>query len=146
MSITRIEIEQVVARRLGGFLAEAGMDALQDGVNPWLTDPLRWALSMLGYATASFTSVTDDDLAPVADGHVEALLDLCELRMLESIQTNLASVDVTAGPLQEKRSQLATALAEIITERRKIYGARHGHLLDQPLSDEAIRRAVLRAL
>lgn len=119
---------------------------VQDGVNPWLTDPLRWALSMLGHATASFTSVTDDDLAPVTNDHVEALLDLCELRMLESVQTNLASVDVTAGPLQEKRSQLATALAETIAERRKLYDARHKHLLDRPLSDESLRRAALRIL
>lgn len=145
MSITRIEIEQIIQLRIGRFLSETGM-SVQDGVNPWLTDPLRWSLAMLGYVTASFTSVTDSDLAAVVSGHVEALLDLCELRMLESIQTNLASVDVTAGPLQEKRSQLATALAEIITERRKIYGARHGHLLDQSLSDESLRRAVLRAL
>ena len=146
MSITRIEVEQVLARRLGGFLAEADMDALQDGVNPWLTDPLRWALTALGYTVASITAVTDSDLSGVETAHTEALLDLAELRTLEAVQTNLTVVDVTAGPLSERRSQLADRINEMVTERRKVYGNRYASLLVTPLSDVAPKWAAMAAL
>ena len=145
MTITRIEIEQVLDRRLGSFLAEAGM-TVQDGVNPWLTDPLRWALTALGYSVASITAVTDGDLAGMAAAHTEALLDLAELRTLEAVQTNLTAVDVTAGPLGERRSQLADRLSETIAERRKVYGSRYASLLATPLSGDAPKRATLQAL
>ena len=146
MSITRIEVEQVLARRLGNFLAEAGMDALQDGVNPWLTDPLRWSLTALGYTVASVTAVTDSDLSGVETAHTEALLDLTELRTLEAVQTNLTSVDVTAGPLGERRSQLADRIGEMVTERRKVYGNRYASLLVAPLSGDAPKLASMAAL
>ena len=143
--ITRIEVEQVLDRRLGNFLAEAGMTS-DSGVNPWLTDPLRWALSALGYVAASITAVTDSDLSAVAAAHTDALLDLTELRTLEAVQTNLTAVDVTAGPLGERRSQLAERLGEMITERRKVYGTRYASLLTTPLSGDAPKRATLQAL
>lgn len=146
MSITRIEVEQVLARRLGNFLAEAGMDALQDGVNPWLTDPLRWSLTALGYTVASVTAVTDSDLSGVETAHTEALLDLTELRTLEAVQTNLTAVDVTAGPLSERRSQLADRIGEMVTERRKVYGSRYASLLVAPLSGDAPKLASMAAL
>jgi len=146
VSITRIEVEQVLARRLGSFLAETDMDALQDGVNPWLTDPLRWALTALGYTVASITAVTDSDLSGVETAHTEALLDLTELRTLEAVQTNLTSVDVTAGPLGERRSQLADRIGEMVAERRKVYGSRYAGLLATPLSGDAPKRARLAAL
>lgn len=146
MSITRIEVEQVLTRRLGSFLAEADMDALQDGVNPWLTDPLRWALTALGYIVASITAVTDSDLSGVETAHTEALLDLTELRTLEAVQANLTAVDVTAGPLSERRSQLADRIGEMITERRKVYGSRYAGLLATPLSGDAPKLASMAAL
>ena len=136
----------MLARRLGGFLAEADMDALQDGVNPWLTDPLRWALSTLGYVTASITAVTDSDLSGVAEALTEALLDLTELRALEAVQTNLTAVDVTAGPLGERRSQLADRIGEMVTERRKVYGSRYASLLVAPLSGDAPKLTGMAAL
>ena len=145
MTITRIEIEQVLDRRLGSFLAEAGM-TVQDGVNPWLTDPLRWALTALGYSVASIVAVDNDDCAAVADAHIDALLDLTELRTLEAVQTNLTAVDVTAGPLSERRSQLADRIGEMVTERRKVYGSRYASLLVAPLSGDAPKLASMAAL
>ena len=146
MTITRIEVEQVLGRRLGAFLAEAGISTIQDGVNPWLTDPLRWALSALGYVTAGITAVTDGDLAAVAAAHTDALLDLTELRALEAVQTNLTAVDVTAGPLGERRSQLADRIGEMVAERRKVYGNRYASLLVAPLSGDAPKLASMAAL
>jgi len=145
MSITRIDAEQILNRRIGGFLAEAGM-TVDSGVNPWLTDPLRWALAALGVESASVVAVTDADLAVLDAAKVDALLDLTELKALEAVQTNLTAVDVTAGPLQERRSQLADRLGEMIAERRKTYGTRYAALLSVPLTDGAPKRAGLRVL
>ena len=145
MSITRVDAEQILDRRLGAFLAEAGMTS-SSGVNPWLTDPLRWALSALGVESASMVAVTDDDLAALDAAKVDALLDLTELKALEAVQTNLTSVDVTAGPLQERRGQLGDRLGEMVREKRKICAARYGQWLSMPLTDDAPRRASLRAL
>lgn len=145
MSITRIDAENLLGRRIGGFLAEAGM-TVNSGVNPWLTDPLRWALAALGAAPAAYTAVTDDDLAALDATRVDALLDLTELKALEAVQTNLTAVDVTAGPLQERRGQLAERLADLIAERRKSYGTRYAALLAVPLTDDAPKRAGLRVL
>jgi hypothetical protein len=100
----------------------------------------------LGYGVASYTAVADGDLAKVSDAHGDALLDLCELRILEAIQTNLTAVDVTAGPLQERRGQLADRIGKMIEERRRVYGSRYAHLLATPLFSDAPRRARLQAL
>ena len=145
MTITRYEIEQILSRRIGGYLTVASMTS-DSGVNPWLTDPLRWALSTLGYVTASITAVTDSDLSGVAEALTEALLDLTELRALEAVQTNLTAVDVTAGPLGERRSQLADRIGEMVTERRKVYGSRYASLLVAPLSGDAPKLASMAAL
>ena len=145
MTITRYEIEQILSRRIGGYLTVASMTS-DSGVNPWLTDPLRWALSTLGYVTASITAVTDSDLSGVAEALTEALLDLTELRALEAVQTNLTAVDVTAGPLGERRSQLADRIGEMVTERRKVYGSRYTSLLVAPLSGDAPKLASMAAL
>lgn len=145
MAITRIEAEQILTQRMAGILTEADMLA-DDTPSPWLTDALRWSLAALGAAPASYTAVTDADLALLDAAKTDALLDLAELRTLEIVQANLTAVDVVAGPLQEKRSQLATALGEMIAERRKVYGNRYAVWLELPLSDEAPKRARLRVL
>ena len=122
------------------------MDALQDGVNPWLTDPLRWSLTALGYTVASVTAVTDSDLSGVETAHTEALLDLTELRTLEAVQTNLTSVDVTAGPLGERSSQLPDRIGEMSAARRTVSGTRYASLLVAPLSGDALRLTGMAAL
>ncbi len=116
--------------------------SVQDGVNPWLTDPLRWALSMLGIESASIVAVTDTDLANVGRNQVDALLDLAELRALESVLTNLVDVKVTAGPLSVNSSELPDRLATIITAKRDAVRAMYGRLLVAPLdgADETFVR------
>lgn len=142
--IRRSEVEQIVARRIGPFLAEAGM-SVGDGVNGWLTDPTRWAMGMLGYATATLTAVTDDDLTFVSPGAVDALLDLVELRALETVQGNLLLVDVQAGPVRESLSQIAGQLAAMVLDKRRQVAAMHRDLLRRPLA-ESMREATLRSL
>lgn len=141
MSITRIEVEQVLDRRLGNFLAEASMTS-DSGVNPWLTDPLRWALYMLGIETASIVTVTDADLEAVQRSQVDALLDLCELKALEAVQTNYKSITTWVGAVKEDPASFVENLASMILVKRKHVAALYGALLAHPLeqaSDTTVR-------
>ena len=128
MTITRAGAELVLMRRLGGLLAEAGM-TVEAGPNPHLSDPLASALRALGHAAVD---VTDAELGQVAGAHVDALLDLAELRALQSVAGNLLAVDVTVGPVSERRGALAEQVARLVDERRAAVAARWGHLLAEP--------------
>ena len=132
--ITRAGAELVLTRRLGGLLREAGM-AVEAGTNPHLSDPLGWALRALGYAPGDVTDVTDAELAPVQGAHVDALLDLAELRALESVGGNLLAVDVTVGPLSERRGALGERVRQMVADRRAAVTARWGAILAQPLTE-----------
>lgn len=133
MSITRAEVEQIITKRLGAFLVEAGMDTLQGGINPWLTDPMRWALYMLGIETASVISVDNADLTAVQRHQVDALLDLCELKTLETISTNYTDVDTKVGAVYEYRAALGTQIRQIADRKRTQIISLYGELLAQPL-------------
>mgnify|MGYP000920921279 FL=1 len=133
MALTRSAVETVVTRRVGSLLEEAGLSAAAP--NPHLADPIAWALRGLGYNVASITDVTDADLLPVGAAHVDALLDLAELRALESVAGNLLAVDVEVGPVSEKRSSLGEHVTGLIADRRKGAQARWGSILAQPLEE-----------
>ena len=134
MTITRLQVEAVIAKRLGALLEEAGMSA-GPGPNPHLTDPNASALRALGYAPASLADITDADLATVTAAHLDPLLDLAELRTLESIASNLTVVDVTIGPVSERKGMLADRIAKLVQDKRKSLQARWGNVLEQPLED-----------
>lgn len=119
---------------------------VEDGVNPWLTDPLRWALGMLGIQTDSIVVVSDLDLFKVMREQVDALLDLTELRLLETVLTNLVDVKVTAGPLSVNSSELPDRLTAIIADKRSSVGAMHRRFLAAPLDDAGDVQARLTAL
>ncbi len=136
MSITRQDIEQVMDRRIGAALTLAGMTTGDGNINPWLTDPLRWALYMLGYDATSVVSVTDSDLADVPAGAYDALLDLCELRALEAVRTNYTDVTTRVGQVEEDRSDYLTALAATIKDKRSTIASIHDDLLKHPLSPD----------
>lgn len=145
MSITRVQVEQLMSRRIGAYLAEAGMTA-EGGVNPWLTDPLGWALRALGMPPASLVDVDDADLAGITAEYVDALLDLVELRALEAALTNLTDVTVSAGPLSVKPGELPDRLRELVTAKRQTAGALYAHLLAMPLDGAGDVVVRLRAL
>lgn len=144
-ALNRLAVDGVLTGRVGGVLAEAGMTAA--GVpNPHLEDPLSWALRLLGYSPALLATVSDADLALVAAGHVDALLDLAELRALESVLTNLVKVDTKAGPVDEAWASLGDRLATLVPAKRKAVAAMYGGLLVRPLDGTSLRVPVLRAL
>jgi hypothetical protein len=142
---TVANVTTVVTERCSSYLAKAR--ALSgSGSIPDIAHAIGWGVRMLGYTTAGLTTVTDGEVGAVSSDKLDALCDLAELRTLESIQTNLTAVNVTAGPLQEDLGSLAERLGEIVTERRKNIATRYSAWLAAPLTDESPKRASLRVL
>ncbi len=146
MAITRAEVEFLLEKRLGRYLSRAQMAVTAGQENPHLVDPLGWALRQLGYSPASLVTITNSDLAAVAAAHVDALLDLAELRTVESMLTNLSDVNVTAGPVSTDWSNLRTDLLKLAPAKRSNVAAMWGHLLATPLDGAAPRSVRLKAL
>jgi hypothetical protein len=115
MTITRANVEAILVQRCGPLLIKAGMDGVTTtGSNASLNDPIGRALRSMGYMPANIASVSDSDLAAVADDEIDRLLDVSELRTLENISGNLDDVAVTVGPRSEQRNQLADQVAKKI--------------------------------
>lgn len=142
---TRNEVETVVQRRLAGFLRRAKMTTAPHEDNEHLADPIGWALRRLGYAPASLATITDDDLAGLVAGHIDALLDLAELRAIESMITNLDNVSTQTGPVRSEWDNLRKDLLAYWQVRRPLVAAMWGHLLAIPL-DEPVKMVRMRAL
>jgi hypothetical protein len=139
------DVTIVVTDRCGAFAAEAKLLAGDTGA-PSLDQAIAWALRALGYPTGTIRLATNDEVQAVPDAQLDALLDLTELRMLESIQTNLTAVTVKAGPVQEDYNNLSSRLAGIVNEKRANAAVRHGRWLVVPLTGNAPRRASVRAV
>lgn len=107
MSLTRIQTETVIVKRLGPLMEAAGMAVTIVGTNADLNDPLAWATRMLGHTTADVSTVTDAELAAVAVADYDDFLVLAEYRTLQNILGALDDVDIVVGPRAEKLSQLA---------------------------------------
>lgn len=146
MTVTRTQVEYIITKRLGGYLARAEMTGETGEDNEYLADPIGWAMRLLGYSPASIITVTDDDLADVASGHTDALLDLAELRTIESMITNLDDVNITAGPVRSEWTALRTDLMKQLIAKRSAVSAMWGHLLSTPLDGDAAKSVRLIAL
>lgn len=133
------DVQAVVGDRCGALLAEARA-ATGDPTKPSVDQCIGWALRMLGYSTASILAPVSGEVTAVAALHVDALLDLAELRTLESILTNLSGVDLTTGPVTEDLSDLPDRLAKLIPEKRKAIGLMWGKYLAQPFDPSTDRR------
>ena len=120
MSLTRIKVETILIRRLGGLLTEAELDGTStDGGNLDLNDPIGWAIRQCSGTVTNFTTVSDADLASVSSADYDKLLDLAEYRTLQSISGNLAVVDIQVGPRRESLSQLVERIEARIARKLK---------------------------
>ena len=133
MAITRAQIETILISRCGALLTKAGLDGeTHHGVNASLNDPIGRALRGAGYSVTTLTNVTDADVASVSDDDIDLVLDLAELRTLESVSGNLDDVAITVGPRSEQKQQLADqVLRKIERLQQKIerqYGVGMGTL------------------
>jgi len=127
MSLSRANIESILIRRCGRMLTACGLDGTTiNGSNADLNDPIAWAIKQLGGSVAARTSVADSDIATVAAEDEEALLDLAELRTLESALTNLDATDIRVGDREEKLDQLSKRLESTIARKRSQIQRDHG--------------------
>jgi hypothetical protein len=136
MALTISSVEAVLAQRLSALVT---LSAISTTVI--YDDPIAWALRRLGYTTAAVGNATDGEVGVVTGGAVDALLDLAELRTLETLQQQIQRVTTKAGPVQENWNDLREALKVLVPEKRKAVSAMHGHLLAYPL-DATDKRAV----
>lgn len=82
---------------------------------PDITDPLAYALRWSSYALDSPLAVIDADVASISQDDIDQILDLTELRLLETIHTKLLQyVDNSVGQYNESLSQHAAGLKERI--------------------------------
>ena len=51
------------------------------------------------------------------------------------VASNLTAVDVTIGPVSERKGMLADRVAKLVADKRKTVQARWGNVLDTPLED-----------
>lgn len=125
--LTRANVESILVRRIGKLLTAAGLDGTTiSGANQDLSDPIGWAVLQLGGAVTSRVSVADSDVATVAAADEEALLDLSELRALESALTNYDATDIKVGDRSESLGQLGGRLEKAIERKRAQVRATYG--------------------
>lgn len=83
--ITRANLEAEIVSRIGAWMTNAGLAVTIAGSNADLNGPIGWAIRVSGGATASPALVTDADVATLGDAYYDQLVDLAQLRTLESI-------------------------------------------------------------
>lgn len=143
--MTLAEALTLIDDRCGALLAQARA-ATGDPDKPNLETCVGWAVRALGYTTASVLYPSDAEVQAVT--LLDALIDVAELRTLESIFTNLNQVNITTGPVKEDLSDLAERLGDVILpEKRKQVALAWGKHLVIPVSSEnTLRKAKLTAV
>jgi hypothetical protein len=126
MAITRVQIETVLVRRLENWLTAADMAVTIVGTNADLNDPITNALLQLEIVPANISSVADSDLTSVATTDYNKLLDLAELRTLESILENYSKVDVEAGAVKAQLDDFGQRIERTIQRKREQIARRYG--------------------
>jgi len=130
-SLTRADVESVLIRRAGKLMTKVGLDGVTiSGANLDLNDPIRRAARQIGVTVSDPILVADADLASLVCWQVEYLLDVAELRLLESIWENWTEVSQAVSLGKIEAQQLADRIEKRIDkleERiRKPYGRNIG--------------------
>ena len=127
MAITRANVESMLIRRVGQLFSLIGLDGTTvDGTNVDLNDPIASALLRLDYAVADITVVADIDLAAVSTDDYQAVLDLAELRALESWLGNNTLVNFRLGPRSESFSDLLKTTEARVARLKEYIPVRYG--------------------
>lgn len=115
---TRADIETLLVSRAGASLASAGMAVTIVGTNASLNDAIGWAIRQSGGTVTAPALVTSTDVQTVDSADFDQLIDLAELRTLETILSNYSAVDKKAGPVELKSSQFADRILARIGQLR----------------------------
>ena len=134
MALTRATLEANLIRRIGHLLTVAGLDGTTvSGSNADLADPIAFALRELGVTVATLNNPTDAEVATVAADDHNQLLDVAEIRAMQTaLNCVLDLVNTEAGNRVDEYSQLANGLqlrldrAEL--RARRLYGWNAGTL------------------
>lgn len=129
MPLTVAQAESIGVARAGPVMvaAQVATDPAADASpRAYMADPIRQALRDLGYPIADPSAPADGDLATIADDDENAILDVMELRVLESCAVAIQDVDfkadetsMSAGGFAER---LETRIARLEKRCRIKYG------------------------
>lgn len=105
--LTVASVETYLTTTLAGWLSKTKplMSTVHDGTNADLAPAISTAVRVLGYTVAG-TSVTDADLASVADAKENALLQVATYYALQAVLFRFSAVDQKEGPDAASYSQL----------------------------------------
>lgn len=125
MALTRANAEFLIVAELSGLLTAADMAVTVAGSNANLNGPIGKALLRMGHTVTDLTSVTDADVAQVADADHAEFVNRMELFTLETILGWLDDVDIKVGPRSESLSQLAKQAERKAERLREWIDSRH---------------------
>jgi hypothetical protein len=135
----RASLEVVLIRRCATALQMVDLDyQTVSGTNEDLNDAIWTALKRLGYTVADPTAITDAEVEAVEADYQAALIDLAEIRVLETVQNAAVSlVDISVGPRKESLSQFSERIESMIERKRKQAMDDHGALITSGVTLEA---------
>jgi hypothetical protein len=114
---TRAQIEELLLKRVGRWMAEVGMDNTTiSGTNADIDDPLGFAIRRLGGSVANPVSVSDGDVSGIDGSEFDKLMDYAELRLLKNILGNMEFVDTSGLPMSMNNDQLGKRIQKRIDD------------------------------
>jgi len=132
-----------IETRITGYIEKANA-ITGEGKAVSLPSCMAWACRQLGVDIAQLRFVTDDELSAITQ--VDAFLDLTELRVLESVQTNLSDVTTKVGPVSEDWNDLSKRIADLIAKKRLAIAYQYGIFLDATVAAGQPRTAYMRSI
>lgn len=112
--MNRAAVETEIVRRLGPWMAKAGLAVTTAGSNADLASPIAWAVRQAGGTVADPTAPTSDEVGAITDA--DKLFALAEYRTLQNTYQAYTGVDVSAGAVSAKNDQLRQAMKERLAE------------------------------
>jgi hypothetical protein len=126
MSLTRSQLETVLVRRLGTWLSYVSLTTTVTGNNTDLADPIAQALLSAGYTVATITTPANSDLSAVTVTDYPKLLDLAELRTLETILQAFTDFDTKGLNYEDRDDQLGQRIEKAIARKRALIQQKYG--------------------
>lgn len=119
MALTRAQVSTILNKRIGPLFTELGLDGTTTNSNTDHNDPIGYAIRKLGGTVATITAVADSDLASIEAANYDELLDLAELRCMQTaLSTARRLVSYTLGPKREEYADIAKGLAVDIARKQ----------------------------
>lgn len=119
-TLASIEAALIQGRRLGRWLDVVGLDAVtQDGTNADLVDPIRHAVAFSGVTLATASTVVSADVSGLGSGDYDKVLDVAELRVLETVR-KILPFGFDPSRFTKSGMDLATALKLLDTEIKRM--------------------------